>query len=288
MSSNLAPHLPDGSGTGGGVRVWLKSSGYARRLLAGAEGDPWETPAAYLSFFAQAHGLLRPDVAVIDVADLYRSWTRRHPDLVADMGARRRVAVPLRKLLDEDGPRRVLDEVVEAVLAHMRGRSPVVLAFPGPRAWLEEAKAIAGLADLEVDDDAVEDAAMYLADLLRAVSSHPIAGVLFEEDGAREIDAAALAAYRPILNVAEHYRWGVALRGRFADGLDPAALAEFDAVIAERPFEAPLAGAFGLDVGAAVWRGEPAPECAGKSFRFVEIPVEARPETVLDSLDRLR
>ena len=287
MTSNLAPYLPDGSGAGG-VRLWLKSSGYARRLLAGAEGDPWQTPAAYLAFFAQAHGLLRPDVAVIEVADLYRSWTRRHPDLVADMGARRRVVVPLREMLDADGPRGVLNEVVEAVVAHMRGRGPVVLAFPGPRAWLEEAKAIAGLADLAVDDDAVEDAAMYVADLLRAVSRHPIAGVLLEEDGTRDLDASGLAALRPILNVAEHYRWGVVLRGRFAAGLDPASFADFDAVIAERPFEAPLAGAFGRDVGDAPWRGAPVPEVSGRSFRFVEIPIEARPETVLDSLDRLR
>ncbi len=286
MTSDLGRFLPDGTGAGG-VRVWLKSSGYARRLLAGA-GDPWGSPAAFLSFFAQAHGLLRPDVAVLDVVDLYRSWTTRHPELVADMGTRKRAAVPLRKMLDEDGPRRVLNEVVEALLAHLRGRAPLVLACPGPRVWLDEAKALAGLADVTADDDAIEDAAMYLADLLRAVSAHPIAGVFFEEDPTRAIDGAGLAVYRPILNVADHYRWGVALRARFAETVAAADLAPFAAVIADRPLGFAIPGAFGLDVGATAWAGAPVPDLAPGTFRFLEIPEDARPETVLETVDRLR
>jgi hypothetical protein len=287
MTSDLGRFLPDGSGADG-VRTWLKSSGYARRLLLGVDGDPWGSPAAFLAFFAQAHGLLRPDVAIVDVADLHRSWLRRHPDLVGEMGTRRRAAVPLRRLLDEDGPRRVLNEVVEALLGHLRGRAPLVLAFPSPHAWLVEAKAIAGLGDLAVDADAIEDAAMYVADLLRAVSTHPIAGVFFEEEPGREVDAAGLAAYRPILNVADHYRWGVAIRAQFAAGVTAADLAPFAAVIADRPLDAAIAGAFGLDVGEAVWSGGAVPDRAPGTFRFLEIPVEARPETVLESLERLR
>ncbi len=287
MTSDLARFLPDASGKGG-VRLWLKSSGYARRLLLGVDGDPWGSPAAFLSFFAQAHGLLRPDVAVLDVADLHRSWLRRHPELAADMGARKRAAVPLRKLLDETGPRLVLAEVVEALLAHLRGRSPLVLAFPSPRAWLEEAKALAGLAALEAEDDAVEDAAMYLADLLRAVSTHPIAGVLFEEELGRNVGAAGLAAYRPILNVADHYRWGVVVRASFADTVTADDLAPFAAVISERPPHGALPCALGLDLGAAAWNGGVAGDLAAGTFRFLEIPVDAKPETVLETLDRLR
>lgn len=287
MTSDLGRFLPGGAGEGG-VRLWLKSSGYARRLLLGAEGDPWGSPAAFLAFFAQAHGLLRPDVAVLDVADLHRSWMRRHPELVADMGKGRRAAVPLRKLLDAEGPRLVLNEVVEALLAHLRGRDPLLLACPSPRVWLDEAKAAAGLGDLVADDDAVEDAAMYVADLLRSVSTHPIAGVLFEEDVRRPIDAAGLAPYRPILNVADHYRWGVVIRAGFADAVAAGDLTPFAAVITERPPAGPLPCALGLDVGAAAWSGGAIAERAPGTFRFVEIPVEARPETVLETLDRLR
>ncbi|MFA5120503.1 hypothetical protein [Zavarzinia sp.] len=285
MSADLARYLSD-RGDGGGARLWLKSSGYARRLLLGAEGDPWGSPAAFLSFFAQAHGLLRPDVAVVEVADLYRSWTRRHHDLVADMGTRKRAAVPLRKMLDAEGPRLALNEVVEALLGHLRGRCPLVLAFPGPRAWLEEAKALAGLGDLAADDDAVEDAAMYVADLLRAVSSHMIAGVCFEEAG--PLGPAALATYRPILNVAEHYRWAVVLRAGLADTVTSGDLAPFAAVISAAVPHAGLAGPFGLDLGAGAWGGAETPDVAAGGFRFLDVPVDARPETVLETLDRLR
>ncbi len=287
MIADLLRFLPDAAGTGG-VRLWLKSSGYARRLLLGAEGDPWGSPAAFLAFFAQAHGLLRPDVAVVDVADLYRAWMRRHPDLLAAMGRGRRASVPLRRLLDEDGPRLVLAEVVEALLAHLRGRDPLVLAFPSPRAWLDEAKAAAGLGRLESDDDAIEDAAMYLADLLRTVSTQPISGVLFEEEDTRPIDGGDLVRYRPILNVAHHYRWGVVIRAAFAEGRAPDGLEPFAAAISAHFPDGPLPCAAGYDVGPAVWRGGRVAELAPGAFRFLEIPVEAKPETVLETLERLR
>lgn len=285
MTSTLTRFLPGTDGAAG-VRLWLKASGYARRLLAGA-ADPWETPAGFLSFFAQTQGLLRPDVAVIEVGDLYRSWVARHPELVVEMVTRRRASVPLRNMLDASGPRKMLAEVVEAVIGHMRGRAPVVLAFPGPRAWLAEALAIAGCTGLAIDDDAVEDAAMYIADLLRAVSAYPIAGVLFEEDPARAVDAAALGPFRPILNVAEHYRWGVVLKARLAPDVTAEALASFDAVIGAAPVTG-FAGALGLDVSAPLWAGAAVPDLPAAGFRFVEVPVDARPETVLESLDRLR
>ena len=104
MSPRLVDALPRPSGAPG-LRVWLKSSGYARRLLLGEGGDPWESAPRYLSFFTQAHGLLRPDVGVVDVGDLYRSWVGRHPALKTQMAAKSRAAFPLRRMLEEEGPR---------------------------------------------------------------------------------------------------------------------------------------------------------------------------------------
>jgi len=107
MSKSLAEDLPGGSGTKA-LRVWLKSSGYARRLLLGADGDPWaEGAAKYLSFFGQARGLLRADVAVVDLGDMFRSWIARHPALIVEMDAKKRATYPLRRMLEHDGPRRV-------------------------------------------------------------------------------------------------------------------------------------------------------------------------------------
>jgi hypothetical protein len=286
MSASLTETLPDSSGKAG-LRLWLKSSGYARRLLLGPEGDPWVAAPKYLAFFTQAQTLLQPDVAVIDVGDLYRSHLRRHSGLAAEMGARKRAVFPLRKLLDEEEPRRLLAEVVEAALAHLRGRQPLVLAMPSPRAWLAEAAATAGLSAVAADEEADEDAAMYMADLLRSLSSQAIGGVLFEEPDGREIAAGALACYRPLLNIAAHYRWGAALRARFASGLDGKALEGFDATISDRPMPAGTRAA-GINVSAQLWGDETIPDLAPGQFRWVAIPVEARPEAVLERLATLR
>ena len=286
MSASLTETLPDASGKAG-LRLWLKSSGYARRLLLGPEGDPWIAAPKYLAFFTQAQTLLNPDVAVIDVGDLYRSHLCRHPGLADEMGARKRAVFPLRKLLDEEAPRRLLAEVVEAALAHLRGRQPLVLSMPSPRAWLEEAAAGAGLSAIAADEEADEDAAMYIADLLRSLSSQAIGGVLFEEPDEREIGAGALACYRPLLNIAAHYRWGAALRARFAPGLDGRALEGFDATITDRPTPAGTR-AIGIDISTQLWGNDTIPDLAPGQFRWIAIPVASEPEAVLERLATLR
>ncbi len=280
MSTGLADRLPDRSGRAG-LRLWLKSSGYARRLLIGESGDPWASAPAYLSFFTQAHGLLRPDVAVIEVSDLYRSWLVRHPDLCSDMAAKRRAAYPLRVLLEAEGPRRLLAEVVEAVAASLRGQTPVVLSLPAPRQWLDEANAAVGRPAPQ-DDDAVEDAAMYLADLARAVSGLPVGGLLIE---AGDADLRDLDAWKPLANVARHYRWGLVLR-LTGEGQPNGAAAGFDAVIAAEPPS--LAAAGGRDIGAGLWSAAPLPALGPGEFFFAEVPPATPPETVLENLARLR
>ncbi|WP_334174180.1 hypothetical protein [Pseudoxanthobacter sp.] len=281
MSVTLADRLPDRSGKAG-LRLWLKSSGYARRLLMGEAGDPWVSAPAYLAFFTQAHGLLRPDVAVIEVADLYRSWIARHPELVTEMAAKRRAAWPLRAMLEAEGPRRLLAEVVEAVAASLRGQAPVVLALPAPRQWLAEASAAVGRPAPD-DGDAVEDAAMYLADLARAVSSLPVGGLLIE---AGDGDLGDVEAWRPLANVARHYRWGLVLRHSGSGGRLNGEAADFDAVIAAVPPAA--AGAGGRDIGPALWGDAPLSPLAAGEFYFAEVPPGSAPEAVLENLARLR
>lgn len=271
MSLSLADTLPGRSGDRA-LRVWLESSGYARRLLLGA-GDPWaEGAAKYLSWFTQARGLLRGDVAVVNVGEMFRSWLPRHPELVADMASKKRATWPLRRMLEEEGPRRLLDEVTEAVGAHLQGQVPLVLALPAPGAWLAEAQQVAGRVP-EIDADAVEDAAMYMADFLRCVAGRPVGGLLIEE--------AALPGpadrYTPVLNAARHYRWGVAGRGT-----DPAHAALFDAVIGEAET------AQGRDVTAALFTGAPVPAPGPAQFLYAAIPVDHAPEAVLDALARMR
>lgn len=272
MSQYLAEDLPAATGTKA-LRIWLKSSGYARRLLLGEGGDPWgEGAAKYLSYFSQARGLLRGDVAEVDLGDLFRSWLAHHPALVAEMGSKKRATYPLRRMLEEDGPRRLLDEVAEAVAAHLQGQVPMVLVMPAPGAWLAEAQQMAGRPP-EVDDDAVEDAAMYVADFLRCVAGRPVGGLLLEEGP----EPGPAARYTPVLNAAKHYRWAVVGRNVAPDGAQV-----FDAVIGAD------AGVTGRDVSTELFATGDLPERGADQFYFAEIPVGHAPEAVLDALARLR
>lgn len=294
MSQSLANTLPNGVGPTGagkaGLNLWLKSSGYARRLLLGADGDPWLSAAQFLSFFTQAQGLLRPDVAVVEVAELYRSWVSRHPDLAGEMAAKRRAAFPLRKVLEAEGPRKLLVEVLEAVAASQRGQRPMVLALPTPRAFLVTVNAWIGRDDVAVEEDDVEDAAMYMADLLRAVSTLPVGGVLLEDGpGLGAIDPADVGGFTPLVNVAKHYRWPLVVRlvGGGAD-LQIALSGLADAVITANPADGLAGRAVGVDVGAALWEGAALPPADPWRFTFVDIPVDMKPEAVLDALARAR
>ncbi|WP_321367534.1 hypothetical protein [uncultured Celeribacter sp.] len=272
MSKSLADDLPDTTGTKA-LRVWLESSGYARRLLLGQDGDPWADGAAkYLSFFTQARGLLRSDVAVVNLGDLFRSWIARHPDLATEMGSKKRATYPLRRMLEETGPRALLDEVVEAVAAHLQGQIPLVLAMPAPGAWLAEAQMCAGR-PVEVDADTTEDAAMYIADFIRCVAQRPVGGLLLEESET----PGAVSAYAPLFNAAKHYRWAVVGRGVSA-GQE----GSFDAVIGSGD------KVQGCDVSAALFGGMDLPKTAPAQFLYAQVPVDHPPEAVLDAVARLQ
>ncbi|MFW7269779.1 hypothetical protein ACMAUO_17785 [Gluconacetobacter sp. Hr-1-5] len=284
MSQGLSNILSKPSGDDG-LRLWLKSSGYTRRLLLSDGSDPWVGAAQYLAYFSQAQGLLRPDVAVIEVAELYASWLSRNPALKEAAAAKTRPSFGLRKLLDDVGPRQILFEVVEAVLANVGGRAPLVLALPSPRAWLRWIDTALGRNHQQIDDDAIEDASMYIADMVRTVSSQAIGGILIEEDAQdTALTPAGVELYKPLINVARHYRWPVVLR--LAKG--PVFWSDdVDAIISDEPV--PSNGtSVGLDISNDLWNGRIPPRPTMARFYFVEVPTGHRPETVLESLCGLR
>jgi hypothetical protein len=283
MSTNLADLLTAEEGRVD-IRVWLKSFSYTKRLLVGESGDPWESASRYLAYFSQAQGLLRPDVAVLEVGELFDAWLRRNPAVQAELGGKRKLSYPLRKLLEQQKPRELLAEIIEAVTAQLRGQTPLVLSMPSPGSWLCQASRAAGREEVEPDGDSIEDSAMYVADLARSVSDAAVGGLLLEETSPSPIDT---ELYRPLINVTKHYRWPLALRMGAGGLTDSPALREIDVFIGTGGFPAAGTG-HGVDVTARVWGGEPVPELEAKQFHFVDIPRDAVPEHVLESLGRLR
>lgn len=283
MSQNLAD-LIAAEGSRVNIRMWLKSFSYTKRLLVGESGDPWESASRYLAYFSQAQGLLKPDVAVLEVGELFDAWLQRNPAVKAELGGKRKLSYPLRKLLEQPQPRELLAEIIEAVTAQLRGQVPLVLSMPSPGYWLSQASRAAGREDGEPDGDSIEDSAMYVADLARSVSGAAVGGLLLEESSPQPVD---LELYRPLLNVTRHYRWPLALRMGAGGLLDSPALAEIDVFIGTGCF--PAAGsAHGVDVSGRVWGGEAVPELESKQFYFVDVPRDAVPEQVLERLGKLR
>ncbi len=288
MTGPFAECLPDAAGKGS-IRVWLKSSAYTRRLLLGAAGDPWISGAHYLAYFSQAHGLLKPDVAVLEVGELYDAWNATHPgELAASLGNRRKPVTALRKLLEAEAPRKVLAEVVEAVLANLRGQTPLVLSVPSPRRWSNHANQMTGSNDIALTSDDAEDASMYLADLIRSVSAFPVSGVLLEEGrDAANFNVEDLTRCTSIVNVVRHYRWSLAVRLPNDAVPAPEAVADFDAVISPA-IESAGAAALGRDITASFASGSAIAPLSGRQFYFAEINPGLRPESVLEAVAQLR
>ncbi|MFZ2948607.1 MAG: hypothetical protein WA003_03890 [Desulfuromonadaceae bacterium] len=287
MSQNLADLITVTDGRVN-IRMWLKSFSYTRRLLVGESGDPWESASRYLTYASQAQGLLRPDVAVIEVGELFDAWLQRNPSVKAELAGKRKLSYPLRKLLEQSQPRELLAEIIDAVLAQLRGQLPLVLSMPSPGYWLHLANLAAGRGDVELDGDSIEDSAMYVADLARSVSSAAVGGLLLEESFPKvNLGPSDLELYRPLINVAKHYRWPLALRMGDGGVVDNPALQEIDLFIGTGNF--PSAGAaHGVDVSRMLWGGEPVPELTSTQFYFVDIPKDATPEHVLEILSKLK
>lgn len=270
------------------IRTWIKSFSYTKRLLVGESGDPWESASKFLTYFSQAQGLLKPDVAVIEVGELFDAWLSRNQAIKAELTGKRKLSYPLRKLLEQSQPRELLAEIIEAVLAQLRGQLPLVLSMPSPGYWLFRANRAAGRDDVAPDGDSIEDSAIYLADLARSVSSAAVGGLLLEESFPDiDLGSSDLELYRPLINVAKHYRWPLALRMGAGKVVDNPALQEIDVLIGAGSI--PHAGsAQGIDVTNVVFSGEQVPELSPTQFYFLDIPKESKPEHVLEILTKLK
>jgi hypothetical protein len=237
------------------------------RILRGAP-VPWSQPVECQSYFGQAQGLLRPDTTLVDIGAAYDQQLASRPELVAAMGARSRIGYALKTLLAEDDLAASAVRLVE-VLGET-SRQPLVLQVPAPLRWLALAQTVAGNSDLAaIEPDHGESASMYLADWLRRFEQLPVTLLLL--DGRRHDHPALsglvtedLAAYTPVANAVEHYRWGLALRTDdaldFHDG-DPGAV-----------------------VPLSFWTDGVAPH--GRAL-FAEVPADAEPELVLARLAHL-
>jgi hypothetical protein len=175
------------------------------------------------------------------------------------MSGARRATAALRALLADDD---LADDAVALVrVATAMSPVPVAVQIPSPWAWLA---AVAGEArDPEFDADDAENASVYLADWVRRFSGLPLDTLVL--DGREAAADEALAAYGPLLGLADHYRWTLALRRR--DTLE-------------------LAAAEGAVLDAGFWSGEGVDALPTAALVISRIDPAAEPEAVLDARRR--
>jgi len=264
-----------------GPLLWLDYSDYAAALLAGGQA-PWLDTAACVAWLRKAQSLLRSDVVTLPMGAVSATWLEAYPALLEAMVAKkRRVAAPLRVLLADEALRIQGVDLALALRAAF-AQVPLVLACPSPRRWVAWASARCSPGEaLDVDDDAVDSAASYMADFLRVFSQCGIDAVLLDESAETEpATAAALQLYQPVFNVAAHYRWDIGLRlPQAVAAMLPTEGLNF--VVAPREVETPMRG---LALDAGCWNGTAAPPCPSGGFRFATVPVAAQPEAVLARL----
>jgi len=266
-------------------RLWVNFNEYAKKLLLGHDANPWAAPAAYLAYYTQAHALVKADVVVVDVWDLFHHWMEEDEKAVPSMAEKSRATFASKILLEAYAPRELLAEVLTALNDNYGDSVPIVLVIPSPKSLLVKAHKSATNKDLQPDEMAIDTASMYMADFLRYFSETNLSGVLLVEDEAlMPANNTELSWYQPVINVAKHYRWPVGVQLPFKnDGFSAPSEIDFT-IIPEQ--SAASAESFGVDISQSLWTTGSTQKLS--NFAYLSIPVDVNPEKVLETLSTLK
>jgi hypothetical protein len=280
MNGLLEGLLPKADAAGS-IKTWLKAEAYSKRVLLGSAGaNPWQSVASYVTWFAQTQNLCHSDVATLSIAEVFDRQVLLEGGLASKLSNRQTPKVALRRLIESATARELINEVLFAVLAQTS--QPVVLGIPSPKAWLQHAAQLAGLTPTALLEDEIEDAAAYIADLLRALSAHPLAAILLEEAADDQSWAQQLVkCYQPLLNVAQHYRWSAVLRLPQQQSIEAPWSEYFSVLIGQIRSQQQ---ATGIDVTQEFHQALSLPKLAAGEFYFIEIDPNSAPEQISEKI----
>jgi hypothetical protein len=254
--------------SGRGTAVIIDHRQYAHAVILRGQPIPWADPIAYSQFLGQAQGLLKPDTTLLDLGALYDFLLASDERLRDAMSARPRTGYALRTLLADARTAGAALELASVV--SQTSAAPLVVQIPSPMLWLARTHELSGsgvAADLDAEH--AENAAMYVADWLRRMAVLPASMLLLDErwTGAGELPLVDGAAYTPVYNIADHYRWALARRTQACIDVLGTAVT-------------------GTAVPLDYWLSDSGTAPPG-DFLIADIPAEAVPETVLSQLAKL-
>jgi hypothetical protein len=260
-----------------GRAAWFDSLAYCRAKLRAGAPVPWSLPGELIGFTGKAQGMFRSDALLVDLADLCAERIAADPELAAAMGARGRAGYALRTLLADDPTRAAAVDAVGA-MSGTGDATPVVLSMPSPARWLTISAEQAGQPAGPPDADRADTAAMYIADFLRVFGTAGIDGLLLDEGPTAPADLVPADAYRPVLNVAEHYGWATLVCTRAATAWPSGAVSGITAWIGSGPPQH-VGAPWGWFAGDDFWAG--ADPDGAPDLVFAAVPEQADPESVM-------
>jgi hypothetical protein len=254
--------------SGRGSAVLIDHQRYAQAVILQGRPIPWTDPVAYSQFLGQAQGLLKPDTTLLDLGAFYHHILANDESLRSSLSTRSRTGYALKTLLAEEKTALAALELADVV--SQTTRAALIVQIPSPMLWLAQTHELSGAGEVtDLDADHAENAAVYVADWLRRLSELPLSMLLLDERwaGVAQLPVVDDAAYKPVSNVTDHYRWALGRRTR--DGV-------------------PVVGSTvtGTPVRAEYWLEEDAAAPSG-DFLLAEIPANAVPETVLAQMAKL-
>lgn len=261
-------------GAPGAPLLCLDYLAFARRVY-GDGSAPWFAAAPLTSLYRQAQQGLQPEVTIFPLLDWLTAWQQ------AQLGSQPIAPAPRKQLqqtLAQPALIAALAEVSRALAAAVGGRASLALGLAAPERWLQWSGARFA-ADSALDEADAEEVFVCLAALLHKLPVTAFAGLV----AAREIAIAgdATVAFEPLVNVARHLRWKLALASRTADDLP----AGFPAV-------ASGSGGSGDDGGwwadESFWQATSNRAAAQGRFVLAIVPPEASAHEVLAALARYR
>ena len=244
--------------------LWVDYDDYACAVFAGSPADWLRNATTFAATLCQAYKVLPSAVIAIDVAAPF----------LAAAGP----GTSVNDLFAAPAPAAFVSTVLDAIADRLGRSADLVLRLPSPHTLLA---ALGASTEDEPDPDDLDDAAMALTDLMRALSTKPVNAVqiIFAHPSEADLDACD-----SILGTARHYGWLVAAVAPGAT--EPGILGEFKADLLLLP-DAPaavLAGSAKLGGGLSdgFWRGStPAPQTG---LRYGRVPPDAPPEGVIERM----
>lgn len=133
--------------SGRATALLLDHHAYAQSVFLRNRPAPWDDPTSYARFFNQAQGLLKPDLAILDLNHFYTHHLEQNPALRDSMSQKKRTGYALRTMLADKGLTRSVIDLAQTLTAMASG--PVVLQIPSPMQWLRATHHYSGSSDID-------------------------------------------------------------------------------------------------------------------------------------------